>query len=112
MDTYDRHRFGLAGQTSYTSANALKRSMTSYNQYLNRRRLNNRKRTTTSLPQTTPLRGDQPPINEDHDSQDEIEVQISPLDGAKNHPVTVQPIYFTNERDTIQRRILNKRILK
>lgn len=70
------------------------------------RQLHNRQRVTTSPPivSTTQLRGDQqPPNDDDNSNQDEIEAFV-PLD-VKNQPVTVQPIYFTNERDNTQRRI-------
>lgn len=116
-----QHRFGFASQKSNNSAfDILQSSMIHSRRYsvphrpatisLIRRR--HKLRATTSLPMviTTPLRGDQqPPNDEDHSQDDEIE-RFVPLDGGgggvkKNQPVTVPPIYFTNERDTTQRRI-------
>lgn len=61
----------------------------------------NKYRTTTPMT-TTPLRGDQQPPT-DEDSLDDID-EFIPL-GVKNQPVSVLPIYFTNERDNTQRRI-------
>lgn len=79
-------------------------------------RLNKRYRTTTPMITTTTiLRGDQrPPIDDDNDdddnnvdedNHDEYDIEAFVPLGVKNQPVTVPPIYFTNERDNTQRRI-------
>lgn len=107
------------------SPDVLQSSMYSSNQYSVHHRLSiqspainlfkrrrNRQRVTTSPPifTTTLLRGDQqPPNDDDNNSQEEIE-RFVPL-GVKNQPVTVQPIYFTNEQDSTQRRITYKKKL-
>lgn len=113
-----QHRFGS------TRSGTLQSSMFSTSRYhdyfpqtiqmpatISFRRRHNRQRATTSLPiiSTTQMRGDQPPNDDDHDNsnqdQDEIEAFVPLTSGVKNQPVTVQPIYFTNERDSTQRRI-------
>lgn len=118
LGVYNQHRFGS------TRSEVIQNSMFSTSQYsihfpptiqmpatVSFRRRHSRQRVTTSLPiiSTTALyRGDQQPSNDeddndDNDNQDEIEAFV-PL-GVKNQPVTVQPIYFTNERDNTQKHI-------
>lgn len=107
-----------------TRTEMMRRSMFSSNRYsinypqtiqmpatISFRQRHEKQQSTTSLPiiTTTLLRGDQPPNDDDHDNnnQDEIEAFVPLTNGVKNQPVTVQPIYFTNERDSTQRRITN-----
>lgn len=125
---WGHHRFGLSHNTPQNttslqvnthSAGVFQSSKFSSNQYSVHHRPNsiqspainafkrrrNRQRATTSLPIviTTPMRGDQPPNDDDSSNEEFV-----PL-GVKNQPVTVQPIYFTNEHDTTQRRITNNK---
>lgn len=111
-----QHRFGSTrSETMQSSMFSSSRYLINFPQTIQMpatssfRRRHHRQRATTSLPiiSTTQLRGDQPPNDDDHDnnSQDEIEAFVPLTNGVKNQPVTVQPIYFTNERDSTQRRI-------
>lgn len=127
LGDYTHHRFGFAHMTNTPqntsapllantrSTGVLHSSMYSTSQYsiqspaislFKRRR--SRQRVTTSLPivVTKPYRGDQQPNDDDNTNEEEIQVFV-PL-GAKNQPVTVPPIYFTNEHDNTPRRITNK----
>lgn len=127
LGDYNHHRFGLAPQnTSSLLVNTAPAQILQSSMFYHRlsiespainafKRRRNRQRVTTSLPIviTTPLRGDQqPPNDDDNNNQDDIEVFV-PL-GVKNQPVTVPPIYFTNEHDSTQRRITfkNKKLEK
>lgn len=63
------------------------------------------KQYTTTIMQTVtsaPMRGDQPPQIDAESFDDTDEVVLL---GGRNHPVTMAPYYFNNERDRTERRI-------
>lgn len=71
---------------------------------LSKQRLSKQRPTTAmQAVTTTPLRGDQQPQIDDDNPQQEIQVFVPLV--VKNQPVTVIPIYFTNERDKPFKRI-------